>query len=152
VAELARRGLKKQAYESMKTAKQHKQDWETRHAMYEAVERIKSRLIGQQQNMALFSSFVEANNSLAKMLEDVPLEKVEQVLDDIHERMFETQQVSEALASPATQAAAAAEVDDDELAAFLGDTVTRPLDTSSNPQPQRVASTSLSSSSRLLME
>jgi len=115
VAQLARRGLKRQAYESMKTAKQYKQDWETRHAMHEAVERIKSRLIAQQHNLALFSSFAEANESLTKMLEEVPLERVERVLDDISERMRETHEISTVLGSPATENA----VDDDELADFL---------------------------------
>lgn len=87
--------------------------------MHESVERIKSRLIAQQHNMALFASFAEANQALAKMLEDVPLEKVEEVLDEIHERMTETHEVSTALGSPATEAAA--QVDEDELARFLGE-------------------------------
>jgi molybdopterin converting factor small subunit len=117
VAQLAKRGLKAQAYESMRTAKQWKREWETLHSMYESVERIKSRLIAQQNNMALFSSFAAANESLAKMLEQVPLEKVEEVLDQIQERMSETQEVGDALASPATNAANS--VDDDELALFL---------------------------------
>jgi hypothetical protein len=117
VATLARQGLKRQACESMKTAKQYKQDWETRHAMHEAVERIKNRLIAQQHNMVLFSSFAQANEALAKMLEEVPLERVEQVLDDINERMQATHEISTALGSPATDAANT--VDEDELAAFL---------------------------------
>ena len=114
VADLMHRGLKRQAYESMKTAKQHRHDWETRHAMYESVERIKSRLISQQHNVALFSSFTEANTALAKMLEEVPLDKVEDVLDEIHQRMTETQDVGEALGKVQVQ-----DVDEEELIQFL---------------------------------
>jgi|WetSurMetagenome_2_1015567.scaffolds.fasta_scaffold00074_36 hypothetical protein len=119
VAALMRKGQKKQAYESMKTAKQYRQDWETRHAMWETVERIKSRLIAQQQNMALFASFAEANTALARMLEEVPLDRVEAVLDEINDRMTETHEVSTSLASPA--ASMAEQVDDDELNQFLAD-------------------------------
>jgi hypothetical protein len=153
VAHLVRQGLKRQAYESMRTAKQYKQDWETRHAMYETVERIKSRLVAQQHNMALFSSFVEANDALAQMLKDVPLEKVEQVLDDINERMLETHEVSATLASPGTEAAAS--VDEDELALFLAQT---PLSEAVMPDMMMTAAAATpmvktrSPASRLVME
>ena len=149
VAKLAKQGLKRQAYESMRTAKQYKQDWETRHAMHESVERIKSRLIAQQHNMALFASFAEANQALAKMLEDVPLEKVEEVLDEINERMQETHEVSSALGSPATDAAN--QVDEDELARFLGESgqVSKSVEVSSSPAPVKSAPTT---TQRLLMD
>lgn len=149
VAALVKRGYKHQAYESMRTAKQYRQEWETRHAMHEAVERIKSRLIAQQHNMALFSSFAEANQSLAKMLEDVPLDKVEKVLDEINERMAETHEVSNALATPAAQSADM--VEDDELTAFLAQAAP-PSPAVVSPVQTRPATAASVPASRLMME
>jgi len=151
VAELMRRGLKRQAYESMKTAKQHRHDWETRHAMYESVERIKNRLISQQHNVALFSSFTEANTALAKMLEEVPLDKVEDVLDEIHQRMTETQEVASALGTVQPR-----DVDEEELAEFLGldrgDDIAVMAGIARAKQDQREDVSSKSNAPRMVME
>lgn len=116
VAELVRCGWKRQAYESMKTAKHHLHDYDTWHAMQERVERIKNSLKAQHQNVAVFSAFSEANTALAEMLAEVPLERVEAVLDEMTERMTQTEEVSGALGQMQGDT-----VDDDELARFLSD-------------------------------
>ena len=119
VAELARCGWKRQAYESMKTAKHHLHDYDTWHAMQERVERIKNSIKAQHQNVAVFSAFSEANTALADMLAEAPLERVEAVLDEMNERMTHTEEVSGALGQ--TQGDT---VDDDELSLFLAESRT----------------------------
>lgn len=120
-----------QAWQSMQTAKQHQARAERFHAMVEQVERIKATLIAQQNVNAIFSAFVQADSALAAMLRETPLEKVEDVLDTLQERMYQGDEVGQALAGNSV------EFDDDEIAAFLGQ--------SSSSGSMEAATTSLSS-------
>jgi hypothetical protein len=116
VEQLAKQGHQRQAWESMQTAKQHRRRWERCHAMEEQVQQIKARIMEQQHNALLFSSFSEANTLLARMIEATPLESIDALLDTLSERMADTREASEALANGALAPAA---VDEDELRDFL---------------------------------
>ena len=112
---LADGGHQRQAWETMQTAKLHRKRWERCHTMMESVEQIKSRIMEQQQNAALFSSFSAASDQLAHMLEAVPLDSIDTLMGNLEERMAQATEVGESLASgPGTMA-----VDEDELEAFL---------------------------------
>jgi hypothetical protein len=144
VASLAGQGYQRQAWESMQTAKQHKKRWERCHAMQETIEQIKSRIVEQQQNAVLFSSFSEANTALARMIEATPLESIDTLLDTLNERMTDTREASEALAR---DVGPISDPDEhaDELAVFLQQTKAVPPTTSQStpviPTPQTVAAT-----------
>ena len=130
VALLANQGHQRQAWESMQTAKQHKRRWDRCHTMAESVEQIKGRIMEQQHNTALFSSFSEASDQLARLLERTPVESVDDLLVTLEERMADAQQVGQALATPDS---APVSVDEDELAAFLSESAPSLAHTMSMP-------------------
>ena len=77
--------------------------------MRENVEQIKEELVAQQQSMAVFGAFSQANSAMERLAEKLNFSTLESVLTSLHEKLEAGAEVSAMLSSPA-------EYDEDELA------------------------------------
>lgn len=67
------------------------------------------------QNKDTFLAMKEGKNAMAKIRDDIGIEKVDELMDDIREEMETAQEISDAIAAPVDPLA----VDEDELLAEL---------------------------------
>jgi charged multivesicular body protein 4 len=109
------KGDKKGALFAMKRKKLHD-------AELAKIENVKMTLVTQvinlesaSQNKDTFIAMKEGKNAMAKIRDEVGIEKVDELMDDIREEMEQAQEISDAIAAPVDPLAA----DEDELLAEL---------------------------------
>ncbi len=109
------KGDKKGALYAMKRKKLHDAELAKIENVKMTLETQCINLESAAQNKETFAAMKEGKNAMAKIRDEVGIEKVDDLMDDIREEMEQAQEISDAIASPVDPLAA----DEDELLAEL---------------------------------
>ncbi len=120
-AEMLTKGYKEEAMKAWQTSQSHRRRFKHWFNMRENVEQIKDEIVSQQQSVAVFGAFNEANTALGRIAETLNVDTLNKVLDDLHEKFQEGNEVSEMLANPDGLDPSSAVFDEDEMRRDLED-------------------------------
>ena len=109
------KGDKKGALYAMKRKKLHEAELAKIENVKMTLETQCINLESAAQNKDTFVAMKEGKNAMAKIRDEVGIEKVDDLMDDIREEMEQAQEISDAIAAPVDPLAA----DEDELLAEL---------------------------------
>ena len=68
--------------------------------MRENIEQLKSEIVAQQQTASVFKAFSKANQTLSRIAECMHPEKIESMLDSLHEKFRQGDEISNLLSAP----------------------------------------------------
>ncbi len=109
------KGDKKGALYAMKRKKLHDAELAKIENVKMTLETQCINLESATQNKDTFKAMSEGKNAMAKIRDEIGIEKVDDLMDDIREEMEQAQEISDAIAAPVDPLAA----DEDELLAEL---------------------------------